>query len=46
MNILAAALEVACGFEGVCDRILEDVESFAGGTLGDDVALVALRFDV
>ena len=42
----AAALEVACGFEGVCDRILEDVESFAGGTLGDDVALVALRFDV
>lgn len=41
----AVASEVSKGFEDVCDRILGDVEAFAGGTLGDDVALVALRFE-
>lgn len=41
----AVAREAALGFEGLCDRVLDDVTSFAGGTLGDDVALVVLRFD-
>ena len=40
-----AAREVAVGFDGVCERLLAAVEDFAGGTLGDDVALLSLRFD-
>lgn len=37
--------ESARGFEGLCDRVLEGVASFAGGKLEDDVALVVVRFD-
>ncbi len=37
--------ESAVGYEGLCDRILDAVASFAGGSLEDDVALVVLRFD-
>lgn len=37
--------EVALGFEGLCDRVLQAVASFAGGSLEDDVALVVLRYD-
>lgn len=42
----AVARESAMGFEGICNRLLLAVETFAGGTLNDDVALVAARFDV
>lgn len=37
--------EVVQGFEGLCDRLLATVEDFAGGTLGDDVALVSVCVD-
>ena len=37
--------EAAVGYEGLCDRVLDAVSSFAGGSLEDDVALVVLRFD-
>ncbi len=37
--------EVVAGFDGLCDRLLEDVRTFAGHTLDDDVALLCLRFD-
>ncbi len=37
--------EAAVGFDGLCDRILAGVASFAGNSLDDDVALVVVRFD-
>lgn len=37
--------ETPKGFDGLCDRILDSVASFAGGNLEDDVALVVVRFD-
>ena len=37
--------EVTAGFDGLCDRILDSVSSFAGGSLEDDVSLVVIRFD-
>ncbi|MDO4537864.1 MAG: SpoIIE family protein phosphatase [Coriobacteriales bacterium] len=40
------AREAAVGFEGLCDRVREAVYTFADNSLEDDVALVALRFDV
>ena len=41
----AVARESAVGFAGMCERILKAVEDFAGGTLGDDVALLAIRIE-
>ncbi|MBR3223868.1 MAG: SpoIIE family protein phosphatase [Atopobiaceae bacterium] len=37
--------ESAVGYQGLCDRIVGAVASFAGGSLEDDVALVVLRLD-
>jgi serine phosphatase RsbU (regulator of sigma subunit) len=37
--------EAAVGFDGLCDRILAGVASFAGNSLDDDVALVVVRID-
>ena len=37
--------EVSAGFDGLCDRILDSVSAFAGGSLEDDVSLVVMRFD-
>ena len=34
------------GVEGLCEEVLETLDRFAGGALDDDIALVALRFDV
>lgn len=41
----AIMLEVANGFDGLCDRVLGAVSSFTGHSLDDDVALVLVRFD-
>ena len=37
--------ESAVGYDGLCDRVLQAVSSFAGESLEDDVALVVVRFD-
>lgn len=37
--------EVAHGFEGMVDRLLDLLDDFTGRRLADDVAMVALRFD-
>ncbi|MDO4798682.1 MAG: SpoIIE family protein phosphatase [Coriobacteriales bacterium] len=37
--------EVAAGFDGLCDRVLQDVRDFVQHTPDDDVALLCLRFD-
>lgn len=34
------------GFDGMLDRMLEDIDVFTGRHLDDDVAMVSLRFDV
>ena len=39
------AQEAAVGFSGIVDRMIERVSDFSGGSLEDDVALVAVRFD-
>ncbi len=31
--------------EGLCQRVLDELDAFTGSTLEDDIALVALRFD-
>ena len=41
----AVVREAAVGYTGICERLLAAVEGFAGGNLGDDVALVSLRYD-
>lgn len=41
----SVARQAAMGFEGLCDRVLSDVRDFAGRSLNDDVALLALRLD-
>lgn len=41
----AVAREVAQGFEGLCDRLLDNVAAFSEGSLDDDVAVVIVRFD-
>ncbi len=33
------------GIDGLCDRVLIELDSFAASALDDDVAMVALRFD-
>ncbi len=33
------------GIDGLCDRVLTELDSFAASALDDDVAMVALRFD-
>ncbi len=37
--------QVSLGFDGLCDRVLEDVRSFSGQSLEDDVALVCVQVD-
>ena len=39
------AQEAAVGFSGIVDRMIERVSDFSGGSLEDDVALVAVCFD-
>ena len=34
------------GVTGLCDKVLDSLDAFTGGALDDDIALVALRFDV
>jgi len=41
----AVAREVTLGYDGLCERVLDAVSSFAGNSLEDDVALVVVRFD-
>ncbi len=36
---------VDAGVEGLCQRVLEELDRFCAGALEDDIALVALRFD-
>ena len=33
------------GVTGLCDKVLDSLDTFTGGALDDDIALVALRFD-
>ena len=34
------------GVEGLCEAVLSELDAFTGSALDDDIALVALRFDV
>lgn len=37
--------EAAVGYDGLCERLVDAVSSFSGGSLNDDVALVVMRYD-
>ena len=37
---------VGRGVKGLCSEVLDTLDTFTGGALDDDIALVALRFDV
>ena len=36
---------VGDGVEGLCERVLAELDAFCASALEDDIALVALRFD-
>ena len=38
--------EAASGIDGLCGKVLAELDDFSGSALDDDIALVALRFDV
>ena len=38
--------DAGVGVTGLCDKVLASLDAFTGGALDDDIALVALRFDV